>query len=77
MKIKVLFFGQLQALFGQHEMVLSDVHATDEVLAVLKRQNPLLEKHTFTMALNEAVIKANSPLKADDVIALLPPFAGG
>jgi len=77
MQIKVLLFGQLQELFGKAEIILSEIYSTQALLVELERQNPSLGKYTFSIALNENIIKSNESLKANDIIALLPPFAGG
>jgi molybdopterin synthase sulfur carrier subunit len=77
MKIQVLFFGPLQELFGQYEQFVESVTTTDEVLAILKSQQPELGKQTYVLALNEEIIQTNQPLASGDVLALLPPFSGG
>jgi molybdopterin synthase sulfur carrier subunit len=77
MKIQVLFFGPLQELFGQYEQFVESVTTTDEVLAILKSQQPELGKQTYVLALNEEIIQTNQALASGDVLALLPPFSGG
>ena len=38
---------------------------------------PSLEKFTYSIALNQEVVKGSAELVADSEVAILPPFAGG
>ena len=78
MKINVLFFGSLaDAMNGQSEIWLEGVRDIDTVKNKLLEINPQLSEYTFRIALNQRILEGNQNLKDNDVVALLPPFAGG
>jgi molybdopterin converting factor small subunit len=78
MKISVLFFGSLiDATGGEREIQLNGMHDIDSVKNELLEKYPHLENYTFRIALNQKILDENQGLNDSDVIALLPPFAGG
>jgi len=78
MKVSVLFFGSLiDATGGKREIQLNDMQDMDSVKNNLLKQFPQLENYTFRIALNQKILDENHDLIDNDVIALLPPFAGG
>ena len=78
MKVSVLFFGSLiDATGGKREIQLNDMRDMDSVKNNLLKQFPQLENYTFRIALNQKILDENHDLIDNDVIALLPPFAGG
>ena len=78
MKVSVLFFGSLiDATEGEREIQLKDMPDIDSVKNNLLKKFPKLENYTFRVALNQKILDENQVLSDDDVIALLPPFAGG
>ena len=78
MKINVLIFGSLaDAVKGQAEIQLENKADLDSVKKTLLDSYPGLADFTFRVALNQQVIEGNAILKNNDVVALLPPFAGG
>ena len=77
MEVKVLFFAQIQELFKQDEMVVYDIYSVEELIDNLKNIAPNLSQYQYIVAVNEAITKENSALNNNDVVALLPPFAGG
>jgi|ETNmetMinimDraft_8_1059916.scaffolds.fasta_scaffold22665_3 molybdopterin converting factor small subunit len=77
MKIEVLFFGGLRELMGCSSMPIIEVDTTDNVLEKLNQVNDKLAGKTFQLALNNKLIKENTPIENGDQLALLPPFAGG
>jgi len=78
MKITVLIFGSLvNATQGRAEIQVKGKTDLDSVRKTLLESYPLLADYTFRMALNQQITEGNVDLKNDDVVALLPPFAGG
>jgi molybdopterin synthase sulfur carrier subunit len=78
MKINVLIFGSLvNATQGRAEIQVKGKTDLDSVRRTLLESYPLLADYTFRMALNQQITEGNVNLKNDDVVALLPPFAGG
>ena len=78
MKVNVLFFGSLiDVTGGSQEIQLTDVRDIDGVKNDLQQKYPQLQNYTFRIALNQKIIDENHDLNDNDVIALLPPFAGG
>ncbi len=75
-EIMVLFFGKAEVAAGRREETF-----TAEDTAALRRQ--LLDKYPamagipFRMALNKTILKEESALNKNDIIAILPPFQGG
>ena len=77
MKIKILFFGILQEATGKQEMTFNDINDSDTLVNQLNSIMPVLKNYTFRLAINQEFIDSNCTLKEDDIIALMPPFAGG
>ncbi len=75
-KVKVLWFGAAQEIAGTAEEEFAA-----ENTATLSRQ--IIKKHpgmgtiSFRLALNGRMLKEDSALKKNDIIAVLPPFSGG
>ena len=78
MKINILFFGSLiDVAGGESEIQLEDVHDIDSTICVLFEKYPVLNDYTFRIAVNQKILSDNQTLSDNDVVALLPPFAGG
>jgi len=77
MKIKILFFGILQEATGKQEITLNDISDSDTLLNQLKSSMPGLKNYTFRLAINHEFIDNNCTLKEGDIVAVMPPFAGG
>jgi len=75
-EVMVLFFGKAEVAAARREETF-----TAEDTAALRRQ--LLDKYPamagipFRMALNKTILKEESALNKNDIIAILPPFQGG
>ncbi len=74
--IKILFFGAIAEKMGCRDVVLAvdaDMSVADVVNAVgCDGYKPLL------IAVNQRQIHdMNAPVKADDEVAMMPPFSGG
>ncbi len=77
MKIKILFFGSIGALVGESEMILEGFNNVKSVEKHLNNLFPDLLNYTFRIAVNQELIEDNADLNNSDVLALMPPFAGG
>lgn len=75
-EIKIIFFGTAAQAAGRTEENLA---ATDTAAlrSQLHEKYPALARIPYRMALNKSLLKAESALKTDDIIAILPPFQGG
>jgi molybdopterin converting factor subunit 1 len=80
-RIKVLYFGQAREAAGGGEEVLSlPGHASiSALLDETSRRHGRLERLRGAMqvALNEEIAEGDEELKDGDVVAFLPPVAGG
>jgi len=77
MEITILFFGQLEEITRKSSLKLSGISNTDTLKKSLEDQYPGLENLTYSIAVNKRIIQHNTSLKAEDYVALLPPFSGG
>ena len=77
MKVSVLLFAQIAELFNRHELSVNDVQDVEALVAKLVQQEAGLINHTYAIAVNQKITKENISLSDNDVVALLPPFAGG
>ena len=77
MKIKILFFGSLVEKTGVKEMMLDHQGDLGSLKEKLYDDYPAIKELTFKLAINTELINFNKELNDGDVVALLPPFAGG
>ena len=77
MKIKILFFGILQEAAGKQEMTLNNINNTESLQNHLTSLIPRLKNYTFRLAINQEFVDSNCTLKEGDIVAVMPPFAGG
>ena len=75
--IKILFFGQLGEQIGKSSLEMNDVNTTDQIIEALKSQYPILQHQTYQLALDKEIINEHTPVTGGQVLALLPPYAGG
>ena len=75
--IKVLLFAQIADLFEQSSIEMEDISTTGELISILEERNRELSAYKYVIAVNEEIVKENTALNENDVVALLPPFAGG
>lgn len=76
-RVKVLFFGSLEDVTGVKEKDFSDIKTSNSLFDILKISYPELNSKTYQVAVNQQIINKNTTLSNGDIIALLPPFAGG
>ena len=74
--VKVLYFGAAQEMAGRasEEFTAGDTAALRRVIL---EKYPAMRNLVFRVALNRILLKEESTLKENDVIAILPPFEGG
>ena len=77
MKVKILFFGILREAAGKQEMILNDINDSETLQNHLVSLIPGLKDYTFRLAINQEFIDRNRTLKEGDIVAVMPPFAGG
>jgi molybdopterin synthase sulfur carrier subunit len=77
MEIEVLFFGEIAEIVGENKLIFSSVSNSDELTSSLMEKYPKLQKINFQIACNNQLINENQALANNDVLAFLPPFAGG
>lgn len=77
MQINIKIFGQLTELIGANELLLQDVENTDLLKEKLILNFPKLANFPFVIAVNKKIVQQNENIKTGDVLALMPPFAGG
>jgi len=77
MKVKILFFGILREAAGKQEMIINDINELETLQNHLTSLVPGLKDYTFRLAINHEFINSNCTLKDGDIVAVMPPFAGG
>ena len=81
MRVRVLFFGMLKELVGKSSdwLDLPDGGLVRDVLEHYRSTAPQMEEAlaSLAVAVNQEYAGAETPLKADDEVALLPPVSGG
>ena len=76
MSVKVIMFGRLADIAG-NAVSINDVGDTDSLVNSLHKKYPALADAKYLIAVNKKVIKENTVLNNDSIVALLPPFSGG
>ncbi|WP_442845548.1 MoaD/ThiS family protein [Leeuwenhoekiella sp. H156] len=79
MEVTLKYFGQLVDVMGSHEEIRSiKAQNTQELLEHLQAQYAI-SHIPFQLAINQKLVDAeeNVNLNEGDVVALLPPYAGG
>lgn len=74
--VKVLYFGTAREIAGKSE----EEHISGDTASLLKEilgRYPAMKSLSFRIALNSVLLREESELKENDVIAILPPFQGG
>lgn len=80
MTVEVLLFASFAEALGQHRLVLQlgPGATAGDVLAEVLSRVPVAELPRRPMlAVNERYAPAERPLQAGDVVAIVPPVAGG
>jgi sulfur-carrier protein len=77
MAIRIMIFGQLTDIINSNELTLTGIDDTNDLVSELNKLYPALAGNRYVMAVNKQTITANTVLKEDSIVALLPPFSGG
>jgi len=80
MKITILLFGILKDIIGTNTLELNvDAKITIANLkeSLIKEHDKLNDFSNFSVAVNEEYVETSHILKANDVVALIPPVSGG
>jgi len=75
--LTIQVFGQLADIVGSSTCSIDHVADTASLQQMLFTKYPLLKQKKFMVALNNKIIKENTPIGEAAAIALLPPFSGG
>lgn len=76
MSLKIILFGRLADIAG-NSVAVDDVSDTDNLVKALHKNYPVLAEAKYIIAVDKQVIKENTILNNNNVVALLPPFSGG
>ena len=77
MQIRIMIFGQLTEIINSSTLTLEDIVDTNSLVDELKKLYPARAASKYIMAVNKQTVMANTVLKEDSTVALLPPFSGG
>lgn len=77
MQVRIMIFGQLTDIINTSTLTLTDIADTNGLVNELNKLYPALADSNYIMAVNKQTIAANTILKEDSIVALLPPFSGG
>lgn len=72
-----MFFGLFAEAAGADKITLKGINDTDMLIQHLMDSYPSLWDKKYRIALNTRVVNGKTSLSEGDVVALLPPFAGG
>jgi molybdopterin converting factor subunit 1 len=80
-RVKVLFFGRLKELAGRSEDVaeISEASTIEQLFALYAARNAGLAKFRSSLVAsrNQEFAAWDTPLRAGDEVAFLPPVSGG
>ena len=76
MRVKIILFGRLADIAG-NAVSVKDVTDTEALVSALHQKYPALAETKYVIAVNKQIVKENTALNSDSVVALLPPFSGG
>ena len=74
--VTVLYFGDARDVTGIPSEMLP-AGDTGALVSMIMEKYPDMRDIPFRLALNRTLIKEESPLRDNDIIAILPPFRGG
>ena len=76
MSVKVVLFGRLTDIAGS-SIIVNDVSYSNGLVQMLHKKFPAFASTKYLIAVDKEVIKGNTILKNNSMVALLPPFSGG
>ncbi|MFN2439476.1 MAG: MoaD/ThiS family protein [Chitinophagaceae bacterium] len=77
MEIEVKFFGRITDKTHNSNTILKDISNTSELRLKLQNLYPELTNMKYAIAVNKEIIQQDKLLKNNDIVAILPPYAGG
>jgi len=77
MEISVLFFGVLSEVTGTRIKHYRGIMSFGDLKHRILDDFPEIIHYNFRVAVNNKIINEDPLLSTDDVVAYLPPFAGG
>ncbi len=80
MTVKIKYFGLIADITKRNEELFSlseSVTTTEELISDLYKIYTELKNTSFVIAVNKSIATSDLKLNNNDIIALLPPFAGG
>lgn len=80
MIVTVKYFGLIADLTNKSEEQLQLDHETISIVGLQSKLESFyqdLQKTTYAIAVNQTICTTDAEIKNQDVIAFLPPFAGG
>lgn len=80
MRVTLKYFGLLAEITHCNEEqveLTADVSSLLGLKSAVEQRFPAFQKTAYSIALNQSLSNEEVPLKEADVIAFLPPFAGG
>lgn len=77
MEVKVLFFGVLAEVTGTNFKHYHDVTSINDLKQRIRDEFPEIIHYNFSISLNNEITGTDLLLKPGDVVAFMPPFAGG
>ncbi|HMP30998.1 MAG TPA: MoaD/ThiS family protein [Saprospiraceae bacterium] len=80
MKIILKYFGLIADITGKTEEVWTlepDLSTSQKVIEKLQLEYLRLKEVDYSIAINQTIVSSETTLNDNDIIALLPPFAGG
>jgi molybdopterin converting factor small subunit len=77
MPVQVIVFGQLTDILGHSPVTIADVADTSTLIQQLNQRYPALVNAPYIIAVDKKIVSENTPLTGNNIVALLPPFAGG
>ena len=77
MQIKVKLFGALADIVGSNELLMENVHDSEELCNKFREMYSASKEIKMLVAVNRSIQSEPFILREADEIALLPPFSGG
>ncbi len=74
--MRVLLFGMIAEKAGVAEVHV-DAGSTHALRSALEQRIPGLAKLSYSISVDRRMVHADVPLRGDEEVAALPPFAGG
>jgi molybdopterin converting factor small subunit len=76
MAVKIQLYGQLKQITGASE-IISEASDTDGLMKEVASRFPQFENLGCLVAVDRNIVQTNTPIKAGQELALLPPYSGG